>query len=138
MKRLIAISLALILLLGTTGFTYGTHFCMGRAMKSELMIGHEHMDCGMGMMDQEVHMDDQMHYAPPDCCENEYLSVDTDDLFKNSVTSELSGAFVVVTIAHVLYAIDYDPAALEHTFAVDSSPPLPDQDFQALHQVFLI
>jgi len=110
---------------------------MGMAMKSELMLGQEHMDCGMGTMDHPGHEDDIMHYSAPDCCENEYVSVETDELFKKDVSQELSQIFVVTTLAGVLYFLDHD-FSINQPIPVDTSPPLPDQDFQALYQVFLI
>jgi len=110
---------------------------MGTAMKSGVMIGHEHMDCGMGTMDHDDPQDDEMHFSAPDCCENEYVSVETDELFKKNVSQELSPIFVAKTLANILYTIklDFD---MDQPIPVDTSPPLADQDFQVLHQVFLI
>lgn len=110
---------------------------MGTAMKSGVMLGQEHMECGMGIMDHENHEDDQMHFSAPDCCENEYVSVDTDDLFKKNVTQELAPLFVATTLAAILYTIEFD-FNIDQPITVDTSPPLADQDFQVLHQVFLI
>ncbi len=110
---------------------------MGMAMKSEVMLGQEHMDCGMGSMDHPEHKDDLMNYAAPDCCENKYVSVETGELFKKDVSQDLSNVLVAATLASVLYIIDLNFNA-KQPILVDTSPPLPDQDFQSLFQVFLI
>ncbi|MEP0987461.1 hypothetical protein [Ekhidna sp.] len=137
MKKIISISLAIILLLGNVGFTYGTHFCMGMAMKSELMLGQEHMDCGMGTMDHPDHEDEKMHFVAPDCCENEYVTLKTDELFKKDISTELAQIFVTSTIAGFLYEINLE-FNQHQPILVDSYPPLPDLDFQVLYQAFLI
>lgn len=110
---------------------------MGMAMKSGIMLGEEHMECGMGTMDHDDHSDDQMHYSAPDCCENQYVTVDTDELFKKSLSQELASVFVATTVASVLYTIELN-SAHDQPLAVDTSPPLLKQDIIVLHQVFLI
>ena len=125
------------MLLGNVGFTYGTHFCMGMAVNSELMLGHEHMDCGMGM-DESTPMDnDQTLLSPPPCCDNQYVSIETDDTFTKSISDNLLNTFLAVTVATVLYTIDTD-YLLEEPIANDTSPPLLKQDITVLHQVFRI
>jgi hypothetical protein len=110
---------------------------MGTAMKSGLMLGQEHMECGMGTMDHENHEADQMHFSTTDCCENEYISVETDDLFKKNVSQELATVFVATTLASLLYIIELN-FDTDQLIPVDTSPPFAYQDFQVLHQVFLI
>lgn len=110
---------------------------MGTAMKSGVMLGHEHMDCGMGSMDHPEHEDDLMHYSAPDCCENEYISVETDDLFKKDVSQELTQTLVAATVANILYIIDLDFDD-DQPVSFETSLGFPKQDKQVLLQVFLI
>lgn len=125
------------MLLGNVGFTYGTHFCMGMAVNSELMLGHEHMDCGMGMDDSKSEETDQTHFSAPPCCENQYVSVESDDTFTKSLSLDLQHTFVAITLATALYVVDVDFSTNE-PLANDTSPPLLKQDFTVLHQVFRI
>lgn len=101
------------------------------------MIGHDHLDCGMGMMDQASHEDDEMHIDAPDCCDNDYISVEMDEQFKKSTSTESMHVFVVATVAQLLYFIDFNNSQ-EPIASIESSPPIIDQDFQVMHQVFLI
>jgi hypothetical protein len=137
LKKVISIFLLAIMLLGNVGITYGTHFCMGMAMKSELMIGHEHMDCGMAMDESIPSESDQTHFSAPPCCENQYVSVETDDTFTKSLSLELANTFVAVTLSSILYTVEVD-FSIDEPLANDTSPPLLKQDFIVLHQVFRI
>ncbi|MDZ7605089.1 MAG: hypothetical protein U5K79_05765 [Cyclobacteriaceae bacterium] len=47
MRRIIAISLLLIFGAGQVNLTWASHFCGAFKVKSELMLGHGHLDCGM-------------------------------------------------------------------------------------------
>jgi hypothetical protein len=75
-KKVISISLTVLLLLSNAQLSFGKHFCGGLVVKNEWMLGHQHLDCGMGMMDKEKHHeDDPYHFDIPQCCDNEYLGL---------------------------------------------------------------
>lgn len=136
MKRIISIALALLLLLGNVGLTYGTHFCGGHAVISEFMIGETHLDCGMGMMDMD-HNDGDIHISAPDCCSNQYISADVDDVTKKELSSELIIPFVTIATAVILFTLT-PIGETKGLPIIDTSPPLLEQDFQSAYQVYLI
>ena len=79
LKKIISISLALILITSNVGFTLGTHICGGFAVINELMIGHNNLDCGMGDMDTKNKMstaDTGTHFESVPCWENEFKKTD--------------------------------------------------------------
>ncbi len=125
------------MMLGHVGITYGTHFCMGLPMMSELMIGHEPMDCGMGSMDDVIHQQEGVNFSIPDCCDNEYICIELDEVFSKSIPLELVAPVVSSFSAPVLYTIDLD-FNIDQPIPVDISPPLPPRDVTTLHQVFII
>lgn len=125
------------MLLGNLGITFGTHFCGGHPVVSELMLGEKHLDCGMGMMDMPEESHDYPHYSRPACCENQYLSAEVDELFKKEVSNESAHYLIITAIAAVLYSVEFEEP-LDQPQPVDTSPPFKRQDFQVLHQVFLI
>lgn len=137
LKKIISISLSLILLLGNVSLTYGTHFCGGHAVINEVMLGHEHMDCGMGMMDMD-HFNDDFNIAAPDCCTNQYISVETDQLFKQDVSIDLGQIFVLATLSKTLYLVPEPTQESSNTAFIESSPPLPHQRLHLLNETFLI
>ena len=75
MQRLTAFLLSALLLLSSSGITYAEHFCGSHKMASEITLGHADLSCGMVQLDSDC--DDEP--LAMDCCDNHYLSIDTDD-----------------------------------------------------------
>ena len=120
------------------GFAVGTHFCGGLAVEAKLMIGHEHLDCGMADMDKECegNSDGKSHLDKMPCCENEYLNIEVEDEFKPSVDqTALNFDFVAAFVVSYLEIFSSDQENPRYT-AYD--PPLVTQDIPILHQVFII
>ena len=118
------------------GLTYGTHICGGHPVLSEFMIGEKHLDCGMAMMDMTDNETGD-HFANPDCCKNQYLSSNTDDSFKKSLSLDLSTVFVATTVASIIYSFELFPSR-KQPIAVDSSPPFLKRDITVMYKVFRI
>ena len=120
------------------GFAVGTHFCGRLAVEVKLMIGHEHLDCGMADMDKECEgkSDEKSHLDKMPCCENEYLNIEVEDEFKPSVDqTALNFDFVAAFVVSYLEIFSSDQENPRYT-AYD--PPLVTQDIPILHQVFII
>jgi hypothetical protein len=58
MRKAIAISLSFILLLSNVGLTLASHYCGGKVVESQFMIGAKNLDCGMPDMDTTCANDD--------------------------------------------------------------------------------
>lgn len=107
------------------------------------MLGEKHLDCGMGMMDMPEKKEekeekfDYPQFSELPCCENNYVSVEADELFKKEISNEAAQFFVAATIATILYSIEFEEP-LDHPIPVDTSPRFERQDYQVLHQVFQI
>ena len=89
MKRTIAISLLLIFISGQLNLTWAKHFCGMIEEKSSVMLGHGHLDCGMGEMtvcEDDMEIVDGPSFTAPDCCNNDYYSADSDDFFSKVQT----------------------------------------------------
>ncbi|WP_456459132.1 HYC_CC_PP family protein [Reichenbachiella sp.] len=139
MKKILSISLALIMLTTNMGFAVATHYCGGLAVESKVVLGHETLDCGMANMDKDCKTPplEGMHLSKKPCCENKYQSIDTEDDFKptiiqSTVNVEFVAAFIV-TFLHLPIS-----STNEESQYANYSPPLIDQDISVLHQVFLI
>lgn len=138
LKKVISISLALLLLTSHLGFAVGTHFCGGLAVKAKLMIGHEHLDCGMADMDKECEgkSDGKTYLDKMPCCENEYFSIEVEDEFTPSVEQNALNfdfvAIFVVSYLDVFSGDELNPQDAEY------NPPLVTEDISTLHQVFII
>ena len=57
---------------------------MGRAIDSELMIGMHELSCGMMDMDTSCESaDNDFTYMAPNCCDNEFISIEIEDDYHN-------------------------------------------------------
>lgn len=77
MQRFIAFLLSCLLLLSSTGVTYAEHYCGSHKMAGEFTLGHADLNCGMSVPASSC----DTPAKAMDCCDNHYLSVDTDDDF---------------------------------------------------------
>lgn len=81
MKRIISISLGLLMLVSNVGFTMNTHFCGGEAVETSFSIGLHNPDCGMPDMDRDCetipYTEEQIKSKP--CCENQHQLLHLDE-----------------------------------------------------------
>lgn len=138
MKRIIAISLAGLMLLSTLGLNMATHYCGGQAVISTLTFGHEHLDCGMG----EAKLDCSLQSSLPSfqkqtCCENNYATLHIEDEFKSgSQLHQIQSPFVLVEIS---FSDDlFATAAASPQKYSKYLPPLIERDKQVFLQTFRI
>jgi len=136
MRKAIAISLSLILLLSKVGLTLGSHYCGGKIVKSQLMIGAKNLDCGMPDMDTTCENNDASNSVQSiPCCENHYTTASLNDGF--TATSLITAPNLIFIQAFVATFIDF-------TFARESLrddfftylPPVTRPDIGILFQVF--
>jgi hypothetical protein len=141
LKKIISISLALILLVSNVGFTLGTHVCGGFAVISELMIGHNNLDCGMSSMDTETEVgaepDADIHFESTPCCENDFQTLQTDNNFNSEVNNFNLNQTFVIAFVHTLLDNTLYPETPLSDYS-NYSPPIPENDVQSLFQTFLI
>lgn len=130
MKRLLAISLILILLVGNIGFTIGTHFCCGQEVNSELMIGHNQL------ADVNPCPEKGKHVKTIGCCEDHYQTIVVEDEFKSApvqvLSFELGVAFIHTFLNIALFSVT------EQSRFPHYSHPILLQDIPVLNQVFII
>jgi hypothetical protein len=77
MKQLISIVLTALLLVSNTGITYAQHFCGDFQMMSKILIGKEHLSCGMAMV--KDHCEENPKEEAHGCCDNQYTVLEVDD-----------------------------------------------------------
>lgn len=137
-KRILVLSLALVFLASSVGFTMNTHFCGGIAVQKTLSLGHEHLDCGMNMQPTCDHDDPNMlKISQNQCCDNQHLLLQIDDEVEiHQSSTSFSPIFIVAFIESFVFTADFT-AQSETTFA-DYSPPIPDKDILLLYHTLLI
>ncbi len=133
MQKTISIALSLLLLLSTTGLTYGQHFCEGVVVDKSFAIGFEIMSC------DEVEADDSCENNPAedDCCADTYFQIQTDKEFsgKSSYASLEIPSFVATETNFIIEAVAFSK---EHQTFAYYTPPERAFDLHALFQTYLI
>lgn len=139
MKRFVAISLAIIIMMSNLGLTVATHYCGGHAVESGLQLGGGDLDCGMkdGGTEYQAANENCAHFTAEHCCENLHQTLQTD----NTLQIDLPAPEFHAPVAEpAVYAFHYyEPVtALEIApFRIDP-PPIFERDIQVLFQTFLI
>ncbi|PIB34931.1 hypothetical protein BFP72_05745 [Reichenbachiella sp. 5M10] len=134
MKKVIAISLALLLLLSNTGFAVHTHYCGGKAVESSMGLGLVTLDCGMMETPQPCA---SMEWTPTqNCCDNSHLSYEIEDDYQEAGIA----AFIVLDFVYVLAFTFHAFGSIQSEAAshIDYAPPILQRDSQVLFQSFLI
>ncbi len=133
MQKTISILLSLLLLLSTTGLTYGQHFCEGVVVDKSLALGFETMSCA------EVEADDACENNPAedDCCSDTYFQIQTDKEFsgKSSYASLEIQLFVTSEAPFLIESVSF---LKEQYHFVFYTPPDRSSDTLALYQTYLI
>lgn len=136
MRKAIAISLSLILLLSNVGLTLASHYCGGKAVESQLMIGANNLDCGMPDMDATCTNNGATNtFQPIPCCENHFTTVSLKDGFTASS---------LITIPNAIFIQAFVTSFIDFSFARESLtddyftylPPVTRPDISILFQVF--
>ncbi len=136
LRKVLSISLTVLLLTGSMNFTFATHYCGGHAVKSKLTFGNEQLDCGMYKNTPPCNYGANSIKAKS-CCENDYISFElANDYQKEVINFELSTEFI---FAFVYTHVEVRFATKNHFVAQeDNSPPPLIEKRQILFQSFLI
>jgi len=139
MKRIIAITLLLIFGAGQVNLTWASHFCGVFKVKSELMLGHGHLDCGMSEMntcDTQTKLPGGITIERNGCCENIYYSSDTDDSFSAANAVNIQGCDFIIVPYFTFNNLSVENSKI--VFSRIPSPPLIHPDKCLWHQTFII
>ena len=139
MKKIVAISLAFILLFSNLGFAVGTHYCGGEEVMSRFLLGESALSCGMAAMESNCDSDhgDGLSFSKSGCCENEYRSFQVDDNYHPELVKLVQNFSFAVAFFYTDYFTGLFPS-VEKTFYSDYSPPPLEKDLRVLFQTFLI
>ncbi|BDD12935.1 hypothetical protein FUAX_53670 (plasmid) [Fulvitalea axinellae] len=137
MRKVIAISFALLLLLNNMGLAVGVHFCGGKAVERQLSFSHDDLTCGMEMFEMDSCPKEKgsehsrVHSTP--CCENQIMSVSIDEDFPSALTDMgISPLFLEAFARTFVWSPNLqDSEPVSWSLA---EPPLPDRDLYLLYQ----
>ena len=144
--RIAAISMALLMMLSSTGFSMDIHYCQDQ-LKGISLFGkakscHEKQETPPCHQTKKSchHKEDGISKADKDnCCHNEAVVIEKSDLDATATQiatlQDIHLDFVAALIA--VYVFNYD-VQVDYQSYVQYKPPLPDRDVQILYQTFLI
>jgi hypothetical protein len=134
LNRIIAGFLILIVLIGTVGLSYDSHYCGGELVRSELSIVPQKLSCGMSANDQS---EDGSESLSNRCCENDHVEFKLDDDFVKYQVAEVS-YLIDFTFPIAEFDVGELDLSVSYEFIGYSPPPLVKQDLTIWHQTFLI
>ena len=137
MKKLLAISLSLLVLLSSSGFTVARHLCNGNATKTQIALSHTIEGCAMAQSKKTCDSDKTPNLESKSCCDNEYLSLNTSENYKSNefkfhVDLKFAYSFVHAFIVSLEIYSEKSQTFLAY------NPPSIQQDKHVLFQSFLI
>ncbi len=136
MKKFFSITLAIYFLATSVGFGVNTHFCYGKAIKSDVQLTQHKLSCGMKIATSSTCATHGTAIKKKNCCENHFNAFQVDDDFQLvNVEVNLHPVFVATFFYSFLLpevAVEKQPSFLAY------NPPLVQRDLPVLHQSFLI
>lgn len=141
LKRILSISLMLVILVLNVGLTHITHYCGGEAVESSLSLVHSDLSCGMTSTEMQSCTNDEHKEAfnKKGCCENEYTSISADiDYNHHQINSDNYVDLKFIVAFAYSYVNNYLFLQEDQPFFIFYRPPILDRDISVLHQVFII
>ena len=127
------------MLIGNSGLAIATHYCGGFAVKSQIVVGHTELNCGMSNMDKSCETDSSKegYIKKKPCCANEFQSLELEDEFQPPVIeSSLNLKFVAAFV--ITFTNSTNASKAVKAGHKNYSPPLIERDIPVLIQSFLI
>jgi hypothetical protein len=134
LKRIISGLLVLIVLTGTVGVNYDSHYCGGEFVKSQISILPSTLSCGM-KMEIGKKCNDRESFSRV-CCSNDHISFELNEDY--NVDQVLAPAFISNFSIPVSVIEEYNFIdEIGYSFLGYSPPPI-DRDIVVFYQSFLI
>jgi hypothetical protein len=132
LKTISSLFLAVLVIISSTSFTVGIHFCMGEA--SDVAVFSSATECEMQQALPPCH---RQHKSS--CCDDETITHKSEDLKPVSSEDYNVNGSPLVTIQLPMPIRDIVPSVADTPdYSNADHPPLPTPDLVVKHQVFLI
>ncbi len=136
MKKIIAISFAVLIFMSTMGFTFTAHQCGGMVHNKSVSIGANDLRCGMEIKALAL-CDPDKEVIDHNCCQNESQEFKITDKFQPAAYNIEIDLPVIIAFLD-LYISSVSMEKNECVKYLNYHPPLPDRDIPVLIQSFLI
>lgn len=137
MKKLFYLSMTVLILFSSMGFTIATHYCGGYEVTSRFMLGEGELSCGMSGIESNFTQYGNLESLNRNsCCENQYLSLCIENDYNNTLAHSIVNLSVVQYIGIVHSTIKISNLIQDIPY-LSHSPPYLTPDMQVLFQTFL-
>lgn len=136
-KALTSIFLIVIVLLGSIGVNYDTHYCGGILVDQQLSFMPSHLSCGMSMntADMDVSDESSTHISEV-CCANHHLGFQITDEYNDYHASSF---LFISNSSFPRIVVDFTSFTKERDYNfIGYSPPPPSENILLKKESFLI
>ncbi|MDF1672938.1 MAG: hypothetical protein P1U41_05510 [Vicingaceae bacterium] len=116
------------------GFTFSTHYCSGKKVKTGISLGAADVSCGMEKSENNCATSKKMK---PNCCKNEVKLVQNDEDYTQPLTEfDFNTDYLIAFV--IAYVELLEQKSVDLDYIEDTSPPPLIKDVLVLNQSFLI
>ena len=142
LRKILHIVMVLVLVTANLGLTISTHYCQGEAIKSQVNLLPEDLDCGMMGMNSSCNIpvkndNHKTHIDNIPCCQNEYQTIQLTEDFIRDATPITFHVDFAIAIVYATLNLNLFPNSTQQSHTEYHSPPI-EKDIQVLFQTFLI
>lgn len=140
MRRFISISLAMIVLITSIGFTVNTHYCGGRVMERSLTLIKEHLNCGMNSWDINCTPVERngTHLRKKVCCVNQHEQFQLDETGELPTSFWLTDPVFLTTDFSSQHCTGMIAGRISSISSYKKPPPVTKPSRRILFQTFVI
>lgn len=133
--KIMALTMAFVVLLTTTSFTVALHYC-GETLV-DYSFTHKAKDCGMEKTNALSNCE-QPAMQKQSCCSDQVIIVDGQDELQDQFQKLTPDQEIFVAVFTTSYLALFEPLPAHNDSFTDYPPPFLKRDVQVLHQSFLI
>lgn len=122
--------------MSNTGLVYAQHFCGGKIITNAFMIGEKSLGCSDDEAKDGLY--DAHEKSMPECCNNIYLEVVSDDDYAGSSFDFQPDFSFVYAFFSILFDLQTVQISEKEVRFSEYLPPPDDKDIPVLYQTFLI
>ncbi len=136
MRKLIAISLALLMLIISLKVSVDFHYCAGKLAQFKIVIGSGNASCGMEESKNNCKTHSSSSFNKSSCCENQIKQIKTDDF--QSVINFVQPSLEYIQVLNQINIIPFAQGAEISGFLSYRTPPDITSVFLPFIEVFRI
>ena len=140
-KNILAVFLACLLLITNMGFTLATHYCGGKAIKTQIVLDKSEFSCEAKETASKMVCDEDSQKSllkTKSCCQNEYVLIEVEENYHAPVVETIPVNFVTLFACTVGLHKTFLRQGSSKAIYQNHPPPLLNFDIPVWIQSFLL